>query len=116
MNEIERFNTEVIKLNDEVYDRYERMKADQEWWETIKYQFKQFAKDTGISKWQTDRWTMNYIVPKPGTGLDTERMKNENIQIVDAQTGELVEVNAYDYFCTKRTFKSPYVSVKEREE
>jgi hypothetical protein len=115
MNEIEKFNTEIIHLDDEIYDRYERMKADIEWWDSIKYQFKKFAKETGISKWTTDRWVMNYITPKMGIGLDTEKMKESTIWITNAETGELDEVNAYDYFATKKTFRSPYVQVKEKE-
>ena len=58
---------------------------------------------------------MNYITPKMGIGLDTEKMKESTIWITNAETGELDEVNAYDYFATKKTFRSPYVQVKEKE-
>jgi hypothetical protein len=42
-------------------------------------------------------------------------MKNETIMVVDAESGELTEVNAYDYFCTKWQYRSPYVSEREKE-
>lgn len=116
MNEIQKWENEIIHLNDEIYERYERMKADIEWFETLKFQFKKFAEETGISKWETDRWIMNYINPKPSRGIDTQRMKDEKIMVINAETGELDEVNAYEYFKTKWTFKSPYVQAKEKEE
>lgn len=111
---IKKWEAEVIKLNDEMYERYERYLADKEWFDTLKYQFSQFAKQTGISKWSTDVWEMDYITPRPSKGIDTERMKNETILVVNAETGELEEVNAYDYFATKNTFRSPYVKTKEK--
>lgn len=112
---IKTWETDVIHLNDEMYERYERLKSDLDWWETVKYQFKKFASQTGVSKWQTERWDMLYIVPKMTNSLDTDRMKSENIMVVDAESGELIEVNAYDYFCTKKKFRSPYVKVSEHE-
>lgn len=112
---IQKWETDVIKLTDEAYERYERMLADIEWFDTLKYKFKEFAKETGISKWVTDAWTMNYIVTKPGKRIDTDRMKKENIMVVNAETGEIEEVNAYDYFCTKYTVSSPYVKVSENK-
>lgn len=115
MNELQKFENEIVHLNDEMYDRYERMKADIEWWETVKFKFKEFAKQTGINKWTTDRWELNYITPKMSVGVDTQRMKDSTIWITNAQTGEIEEVNAYDYFATKKTFRSPYVQSKEKE-
>lgn len=115
MNElIKKWEADVVKLTDDAYERYQRYLADKEWFETIKYQFGQFAKETGINKWETDMWEMNYIIPKTSKGIDTDRMKNETILVVNAETGELEEVNAYEYFATKHTYRSPYVKTKEK--
>ena len=117
MNElIRKFETEIVHLDDEIYERYERMLSDIEWFDTLKFQFRKFAEETGINKWTTDRWQMSYIEQRPSKAIDTDRMKKENILIVNAETGELEEVNAYEYFCTKTVNRSPYVKAKEREE
>ena len=115
MNElIKKWEADVVKLTDESFERYQRMLADIEWFETVKYQFKEFAKQTGITKWVTDGWEMDCITPKSSKGIDTERMKKETILVVNAETGELEEVNAYDYFATKHTERSPYVKTREK--
>lgn len=114
MNDIQQWKNQY--LTTEFYERYERMKTDLEWWETVKYQFRELCKDTGITKLETDVFTWNYIVPKGTKTIDKERMKNETIMVVDAESGELTEVNAYDYFCTKWQFRSPYVSEREKNE
>ena len=116
MNELQRWENEVIHLNEEIYERYERMKADEEWFDTLKFQFKQFAEKSGVTKWETERWVMDYIKPdKPEVRADTERMKNSDIEIVNAETGEVEKVNAYEYFCKKGKPKAPYVKCKEKE-
>lgn len=113
MNEIQKWKEQY--LTDEFYERYERMKTDQEWWETMKYQFKEICKETGTNKLETDVFTWNYIVPRGSKTLDKDRMKNEDIYVLNAETGELESVNAYDYFCTKWSFRSPYVSEREKD-
>lgn len=113
MNELQEWKQN--HLTEEFYDRYERLKTDLEWWETMKFQFKEICKETGINKLETDVFTWNYIVPRPTKTLDKERMKNEFIYLPDAETGEMKPVNAYDYFCTKWSFRSPYVSEREKD-
>ena len=113
MNEIQKWKEQ--HLTEEFYDRYERLKTDLEWWETVKYQFKQFCKETGVNKLETDVFTWNYVVPKQIKTIDKDRMKNESVYVIDAESGELTEVNAYDYFCTKWQFRSPYVTEREKE-
>ena len=112
---IRHFEKDVVKVNDEFYEKYEQYLALKDWFETVKFQFGKFAGETGVSKWTNDRFTLSYIVSKPSKGLDTERMKKESILVPNGQTGELEEVNAYEYFATKYTKRNPYVKAKENE-
>lgn len=112
---VKHFEQDVVKLDDEFYEKYEQYLALKDWFETVKFEFGKFADQSGINKWTTDRFTMSYIVSKPAKGIDTERMKKESIMVVNASTGEMEEVNAYEYFCTKYTKRKPYVMAKENE-
>lgn len=97
-----------------IFDRLEDYKTAIEWMETFKYQFKEFCERNGINKWETDYFFMNYIGETTSVRVDTQRMKDTTIYIADALTGELEEVNAYEFF-TKKTNVKPHVTYKEKK-
>ena len=99
---------------DIVLDKFEQMRELEEWFSTYKYIFKAFAEKTGINKYETDYFRMNYIPDGEQTRADTKRLKEENIWVVDAESGELTEVNAYEYFKTKTPVKG-HVVYKEKK-
>jgi len=107
---------EVIKTDEEFYQHYENLKTEIEWFDTIKYKFKEIvepyvAEGCNFS-WKNDVFGLQLIKPfqKKTKEIDKDRMKATNIMIVNAESGELEEVNAYDYFATKeKNPTKPYV-------
>ena len=97
-----------------IFDKLEEYKTAIEWMDTFKYQFKKFCEQQGYNKWETDHFLLNYIGETSSVRVDTDRMKNTNVFIVNAETGELDEVNAYEYF-SKRTTVKPHVTYKEKK-
>ena len=115
MNElITREMLDMGVVTDEILDKVEQYKALNEWMETFKFQFKKFCEEHGYSKWETDYFFMNYVAETTSTRVDTQRMKDTNIYIADALTGELNEVNAYEFFAKKSVVK-PHVTFKEKK-
>ena len=115
MNEI--ITREMLDLGvvtDEILDKYEQYRESCEWMETFKFQFKKFCEEQGYSKWETDYFFMNYVAETTSVRVDTQRMKETDIYIADALTGELEEVNAYEFFCKKSVVK-PHVTFKEKK-
>lgn len=101
-------------VTDEILDKVEEYKTSCEWMETFKYEFKKFCETHGYNKWETDYFLMNYIGETTSVRVDTQRMKETNVYIADALTGELVEVNAYEFF-TKKSIVKPHVTFKEKK-
>ena len=118
MNEIVSVEAELKALkiiDDDFEDRYARMKADIDWFESVKYQFLKLG-FTGT--WTTDEFQMSIVRGAKGKVADTDAMKKTQIYIVNGETGELENVNLYDYVQTfkKETTKKDYVMVKERKD
>lgn len=99
---------------DEVLEKIEQQKYLNEWFDTFKYLFKDYCEKYGFTKWETDYFVMNYISETLSQKVDTKRMKETTIYIANAETGELEEVNAYDYFSYKSPVKA-HVTFKEKK-
>ena len=115
MNEI--ITKEMIEggyVPEVIFDKLEDYKTAIEWMETFKYQFKKFCEEHGIKKWETDYFMLNYIPEGICLKVDTKRMKETNIYVLNAETGELEEVNAYEYFKTV-SFVKAHVTYKEKK-
>ena len=100
-------------VSEELLDKLEDYKSSQEWFETFKFQFQKACEQFGLNKWETDYFLMNYIGETTSMRVDSKRMKESLIYVPDALTGELVEVNAYDYFSKKSPVKA-HVTYKEK--
>ena len=109
---------EIFKIDEDYDNKYETMLMLEDWWKEEKHKFCTIAlpyTDPGKStSLKIDRYKFQLVYPKDKITytIDTERMKREEVQIVDGETGEVTTVNAYDYFCTKPVLpKEPYVKV-----
>ena len=100
--------------SEEVFEIAEDWKTANDRMDVLKFQFKQLAEKTGIKKWETDYFTMVYVAETTSVKVDTKRLKNENIMILNAETGELEELNAYEYFKTSSKV-SAHVTYKEKK-
>lgn len=114
MNEITRTMVENGIVPEVIFDKLEEYKTAVEWMETFKFQFKKFCEEQGFNKWETDYFLLNYIGETTSVRVDTKRMKETPIYIVNATTGEFEEVNAYEFFSKKSTVK-PHVTYKEKK-
>lgn len=115
MNElITREMVETGVASDYVLNKIEEYKTAVEWMDTFKYEFQKFCEENGLKKWETDYFNMNYIGLTFQNRVNTNKMKNSSIYVIDGETGELVEVNAYDYFLTKSPMKA-HVTYKEKK-
>ena len=97
-----------------IFDKLEEYKTAVDWFETFKYQFRKICEETGINKWETDYFLLNYIADGVSSRVDTKRMKETNIYVLNGDTGELDEVNAYEYFKTTNSVKA-HVTYKEKK-
>lgn len=100
--------------SEQVFDLVEEYKTANEKMKTLKYQFQKLCEELGLTKWETDYFYMNYIDETTSTKVDVERMKSTDIYITDALTGELEEVNAYEFF-TKKSVTKAHVTYKEKK-
>ena len=97
-----------------IFDKLEDYKTAIEWMETFKFQVKKAMEENGVKKWSTDYFTFDYINETESVKVDTKRMKETNIYVMDAVSGELEEVNAYEFFSKKTTVKA-HVTYKEKK-
>ena len=112
----------IIKVDEDYDSKYETMLMLEDWWKEEKHKYRTVAlpytnpgENTTV---KIDRYTFQLVYPKDKLTytIDTDRMKRETIQVVNGETGEVMDVNAYDYFCTKPILpKEPYVKVKVEE-
>lgn len=101
-------------VTDEILDKIEEYKASKEWFEIFKHSVQKACEENSIKKWETDYFSMIYIEETKSPKIDTDRMKNTMIYIADAVTGELVEVNAYEFF-TKKSAVKAHMTFKEKK-
>lgn len=114
MNElVTREMLELGVVTDEILDKIETYKASKEWFETFKFVVQKACEENGIKKWETDYFSMPYVEETESLRVDTDRMKKTFIYITDALTGEMVEVNAYEFF-TKKTKAKAHMTFKEK--
>lgn len=97
-----------------IFDKLEDYKTAMEWMETFKFQVKKAMEENGVKKWSTDYFTFDYINETESAKIDTKRMKETNIYVMDAVSGELEEVNAYEFF-TKKSVVKAHVTYKEKK-
>lgn len=97
-----------------IFDKLEEYKTALEWMDTFKYKFQKFCEENGFTKWETDYFMMNYIGETESVRVDTQRMKTTPVYVLNAETGELEEVNAYEYF-TKKSKVKAHVTYKEKK-
>lgn len=99
---------------EEVFDKIEEYKSAIQWMEMFKFELAKVMKENGIKKFEADDYIFSFIDETIQRRTDTERMKNESVYVVNAETGELDEVNAYDYFVKNVTVKE-HMSVREKK-
>lgn len=97
-----------------IFDKLEEYKTALEWMDTFKYKFQKFCEENGFTKWETDYFMMNYIGETESVRVDTSRMKTTPVYVLNAETGELEEVNAYEFF-TKKSKVKAHVTYKEKK-
>lgn len=97
-----------------IFDRLEEYKSAVEWFDTFKFQVRKAMEQNGVKKWSTDYFTFDYINETESAKVDTKRMKETNIFVMDAVSGELEEVNAYEFF-TKKSIVKAHVTYKEKK-
>lgn len=111
--------TKVEKLNalltEQVTDMIEQYKFIQDQMETFKFKVKEAMKENDVKKWETDLFTVTLRDGFASKRADTAKMKNESIYITNAETGELEEVNAYDYF-SKSSYTAESLQLKVKED
>lgn len=99
---------------DEVLEKIEQKKYIDEWFDTFKYLFKTYCEDNGITKWETNYFTMNYIDETMAQKIDIKKMKETDIYVANAETGEMEKVNAYEFFSYRSPVKA-HVTFKEKK-
>ena len=97
-----------------IFDKLEEYKSAIEWFDTFKFQVRKAMEENGVKKWSTDYFTFDYINETESAKVDTKRMKETNIYVMDALSGELEEVNAYEFF-TKKSVVKAHVTYKEKK-
>ena len=99
---------------EEVFELIEDFKTAKERIETLKYQFEELNKKYGVRLWETDCFKMTHIDETESSRVDTKRMKETFFDVVDANTGDVHRVNAYDFFVKKVKVKA-HASLEEKK-
>lgn len=114
MNLITKEMLEHSVVPEEVFDKIEEYRTAIQWMEMFKFELAKAMKENGIKKFEADDYIFSYIDETIQKRTDTERMKNESVYVLNAETGELDEVNAYDYFIKNVKVKE-HMSVREKK-
>lgn len=104
-----------VLVTDKIVELLEQYLAINEQVDMFKYQVKEAMKQNGIKKWETDLFTFNLREGFVSKRVDTSAMKDTNIMIANADTGELEEVNAYEYFA-KSSYTNESLTMKIKED
>ena len=115
MNEI--ITKEMLDLGivtDEICEKVEEALSAKQWFETFKYEVQKVCEKYGFKKWETDYWSLVYVEEHDSPKVDTKRMKETYFDIVDAETGEVINVNAYEYFVRNNKVKA-HMTFKEKK-
>ena len=97
-----------------VFDLVEDYKTAEERMAMLKTELQKLFEQYGIKGWETDCFKFTYIGEAESAKVDTKRMKDTNIYIMNGSTGELEEVNAYEFFSKKSIVKA-HVTYKEKK-
>lgn len=116
--EVTKKMNELNIVTEETFDRLEEYKSLCDWMDTFKFVLGRAMEQNGIKKWETPYYNFTHIGEGTTSKQDTDRMKKETVWIVNAESGELEEVNAYDYFqrFKKTSVRSAYVKISEVKE
>lgn len=113
LTKLEKLNALLTEQVREMIDQYNYIN-DQ--FDTFKYQVRKIMEDNGVSKWETDLFTVTLTQDTTTTKVDTDKLKSTNVYISNADTGELEEVGAYDFFTHKVAQKGSFrMKVKEEK-
>lgn len=115
MNELTKLEKLNALLTEKVRDMLEQRAYIEEQFDTFKYQVRKVMEENDIRKWETDLFTVTITPDTKSTKVDTDKLKNTKVFITNAETGELEEVGAYEFFTHKVDVKGSF-RLKVREE
>lgn len=115
MNELTKIEKLNALLTEQVADMIEEYLTINDKIDTFKFQVKELMKENGIKKWETDLFTFTFKDGFVSRRADTAKLKETSVYITNAETGELEEVNAYDYF-SKPSYTNDSITMKIKEE
>ena len=115
MNELTKTEKLNLLLTEQVRDMFDRYLATIDEMETFKFKLRQAMEESDVNKWETDLFTVQITADTMTTKVDTNKLKALSIYVTNAETGELEEVNAYDFFTHKVPQKGSF-RMKIREE
>lgn len=115
-NELARTEKLDALVTEQVREMIDQYKYINEQMDTFKFIVKQLMEKNGIGKWDHELFTITLTNDTTTTKIDTAKLKETKIMITDALTGELMEVNAYDFFTYRTTQKGSFrMKVKEEK-
>lgn len=82
--------------------------------EMIKYKLGKVMFENNIDKWETDYFTLSLIYGHYQRRADVKKMHETKVFVTNSETGELEEVNAFDYF-SKSVHVNESVRMKIKE-
>lgn len=115
MNELTKTEKLNALLTEQVREMFDQYKFINDQMDTFKYQLRKVMEENDINKWETDLFSVQITADTTTTKVDTNKLKASQVYISNAETGELEEVGAYDYFTHKVPQKGSF-RMKIREE
>lgn len=95
----------------------ENYKTAKEQFEMFRFQLQKLMEEYGIKKWDSPYYTFSYVPEGTTKAIDTERLMNESVFIVNSSTGELEQMNALEYYdrFKKEQPRKAHVRIKEKQ-
>ena len=99
-------------FTDQVLDMYEQYRALKEQKEIFEYKVAQACAKHGINSLKTTYWDISYTPEHEQKRVDTEKVKNTDIYVVDEDTGEFRKAREDEFIKTSTVKESVRIKLK----
>ena len=106
-------NEELAEMfTDQVLDMYEQYRALKEQKEIFEYKVAKACEKYGIKSLKTTYWDISYTPEHEQKRIDTEKVKNTDIYVVDDETGEMRKASEDEFIKTSKVKESVRIKLK----
>ena len=107
-------NNELVaeQFTDAVLDMYAQFEALKQQKEMFEFKLRRICEEHGIKKVDSDYWSITFTPEHEQRRMDTEKIKETDLYMVDEDTGEFVKVDPEIFIKTSKVKESVKVKIK----